>query len=142
MQFSKFMIKCFIKFALMSIKYRWMIIVRDYSDVLRLFCQTSWGRGTSELIPYQKVDICPSKIDVLLRRFWCQLQPWNYINGVSICSFFIHLFIYVSFTYLPPFIFPYFNSFHSDPSISAFCLSCSKIVTWPRENSDDLCKWP
>ena len=29
------------------------ILVRDYSDVQRLFCQTSWGRGTSELVPYK-----------------------------------------------------------------------------------------
>ena len=59
----------------------------------------------------------------------------NYINRTSICSFFIYLSIYITFTYLPIYIFPYFNSFHRDPSISAFWLSFSKIITWPRENS-------
>ena len=51
--------------------------------------------------------------------------PLNYINRASICPFFIYLSIYVSFTYLPTFIFPYFNSFHRDPSISANWLSVS-----------------
>lgn len=38
-------------------------------ELCQLFCQTCWGCATSEVIPYHKVDICPSKIDALLCRF-------------------------------------------------------------------------
>lgn len=39
-----------------------MCLSRD--DVQRLIGQTSWGRGTSELIPYQKHGIYRTNIDV------------------------------------------------------------------------------
>ena len=75
-------------------------LVRDYSDVQRLFCQTSWGRGTSELVPYQKVDICPPKIYALLRRFWCRLTALElYKSGINL--FIFHLFFHLCKFHLP-----------------------------------------
>ena len=69
-----------------------LYIVRDYSDVQRLLCQTSWGRGTSELVLYQKVDICPPKIDALLRRLWCRLTALElYKSGINLFIFHLSL---------------------------------------------------